>query len=93
MIVVRGELRAFAISGRAGTRGYLQRVAVDPRARRQGFGRILVTDALGWMRRHRVTTALVNTATDNVAARALYNSFGFRRRDAELKVLEFTFRR
>jgi ribosomal protein S18 acetylase RimI-like enzyme len=93
MIVVRGELRAFAISGRAGTRGYLQRVAVDPGARRQGFGRVLVADALGWMRRHRVTTALVNTATDNVAARALYDSFGFRRRDAELKVLEFTFRR
>lgn len=91
MIATRGELAGFAISGRAGTRGYLQRIAVDPGDQRQGFGRALVADALRWMRRHRVDTALVNTAADNVAAITLYESFGFRQREAELKVLELTF--
>jgi ribosomal-protein-alanine N-acetyltransferase len=92
MIATRGALAGFAISGRAGTRGYLQRIAVDPAEQRQGLGRALVADALTWMRRHRVETALVNTAADNLAATTLYESFGFRRRDAELKVLELTFR-
>lgn len=91
MVSTRRELAGFAISGRAGTRGYLQRIAVDPVAQRQGFGRVLVADALAWMRRHRVVTALVNTAADNLAAIALYDSFGFRRREADLKVLEVTF--
>lgn len=91
MIATRGALAGFAISGRAGTRGYLQRIAVDPAEQRQGLGRALVADALTWMRRHRVGTALVNTAADNLAATTLYESFGFRRRDADLKVLELTF--
>jgi ribosomal protein S18 acetylase RimI-like enzyme len=88
MIVERGTLRGFAMSGRAGSRGYIQRLAVAPESQRCGFGRTLVLDALVWMRRHRVDKVLVNTAADNVAALALYESFGFRRDTDTLRVLE-----
>jgi ribosomal protein S18 acetylase RimI-like enzyme len=87
-----GRLVGFAISGRAGDRGYLQRLAVDPSAHRQGHGRALVDDALAWMRRRDVKSALVNTAVDNDAAIALYESMGFVAEPDELVVLEVALR-
>lgn len=90
MVVEDGAVAGFAICGRAGTRGYVQRLAVDPPARRRGVARDLVTDGLAWMRRHRVRTALVNTGTGNDAALALYESFDFEPQ-GELKVLELSF--
>ncbi|MBS1848716.1 MAG: GNAT family N-acetyltransferase [Actinobacteria bacterium] len=68
---------AYAVSGCAGTFGYIQRVAVDPTFRRCGHGRALVTDALGWFRRRGVCTALVNTQPTNTAGCNLYRSVGF----------------
>jgi len=79
---------AYAITGRAGRRGYLQRVAVHPDGRRQGWGRALVVDALGWLARHDVQRALVNTQWTNDAALALYESCGFRRLPVGLCVLD-----
>jgi ribosomal protein S18 acetylase RimI-like enzyme len=78
---------AYAITGRAGRNGYLQRIAVDPAARRLGYGRALVLDGLGWLGRHGVTRTLVNTQLDNDAALALYESCGFRRLPVGLCVL------
>ena len=54
MRVGRGDPRvsAYAITGRAGEYGYLQRVAVHPDARRRGWGRALVADALLWLWEH-----------------------------------------
>ena len=79
---------AFAMSGVAGRVGYLQRLAVDPDRQRHGAGSELVDDALAWMRRRGATTAMVNTASDNDAALALYDTFGFRRRSDCLVLLE-----
>jgi GNAT superfamily N-acetyltransferase len=79
---------AYAITGRAGRRGYLQRVAVHPDARRQGWGRALVLDALRWLRRHDTQRALVNTQWENDAALALYESCGFRHLPVGLSVLD-----
>ena len=79
---------AYAITGRAGRRGYLQRVAVDPRTRRRGWGRTLVLDALRWLGRHDTRRALVNTQWENQAALALYESCGFRRLPVGLSVLD-----
>ncbi len=79
---------AYAITGRAGRRGYLQRVAVHPVARRRGWGRTLVIDALRWLDRHDVTRALVNTQWENRSALALYESCGFRRLPVGLCVLD-----
>jgi ribosomal protein S18 acetylase RimI-like enzyme len=87
-----GRMVAFSISGRASTWGYVQRVAVDPSVRRRGLGRLLVTDAIDWMRHRNVEHALVNTAADNTAALALYRSLGFVERPERLTILERSLR-
>ncbi len=84
----RGRIVAFAISGRAGRTGYIQRLAVDPASRRRGHARTLVDDALAWLGRRSVSTVLVNTATDNEAALSLYRSAGFRQLDDPLVLME-----
>ena len=71
-------LSGYAITGRSGRKGYLQRVAVDPAVHGRGVGRSVVADALRWLRRHRAESALVNTQYDNEPALALYRSCGFR---------------
>ena len=79
---------AYAITGRAGRQGYLQRVAVHPDGRRRGWGRALVMDALRWLRRHDARRALVNTQWTNDGALALYESCGFRQMPVGLCVLD-----
>ncbi|HSL74267.1 MAG TPA: GNAT family N-acetyltransferase [Ilumatobacteraceae bacterium] len=83
-----GRLVAFIISGRAGDWGYVQRLAVDPSARRSGLATILLRDATAWMRRRRVRRVLVNTAVDNHPATELYRTFGFVERAERLTILE-----
>ncbi len=80
--------RGYALTGRAGDRGYVQRLAVDPGAQGAGLGSALLVDGLAWLRRWRVREALVNTQTGNERAIALYERLGFRRRAEGLAVLE-----
>ena len=77
----------YAITGRAGRRGYLQRLAVDPRRAGLGIGAALVVDGLRWLRRWRADQAVVNTQLDNGRALALYERLGFRRQPLGLSVL------
>lgn len=81
------DVIGYAITGRAGRRGYLQRLAVHPDAQRQGLGTILVADALRWLRRWRADRAMVNTQLANERALALYERVGFRREPSGLSVL------
>lgn len=81
-------LAAYAISGRDGRQGFLQRLAVAPQAQRQGLGRSLVLDSLRWLNRWRVQRVLVNTPADNEPALALYEHIGFRRLSDRLRVYE-----
>jgi ribosomal protein S18 acetylase RimI-like enzyme len=78
----------YALTGRAGDRGYVQRLAVVPDAQSAGLGSALVLDGLWWLRRWRVREALVNTQTVNTGAVRLYERLGFRRRPEGLAVLE-----
>jgi GNAT superfamily N-acetyltransferase len=80
-------IAAYAISGRSGNQGYLQRLAVAPSARREGWGRVVVADGLRWLARHGVRRTLVNTQLDNQSALALYEACGFRRLVVGLCVL------
>jgi [ribosomal protein S18]-alanine N-acetyltransferase len=89
-VLVEGRLVAFSISGQAASTGYVQRLAVDPDVRRRGLARRLLADAVDWMRRRDIERVLVNTATDNLAALALYRSFGFVERPEPLTILERT---
>lgn len=82
-----GRVLGYAITGRAGRRGYLQRLAVDVDCRRRGLGHLLVLDGLWWLRRWRANLALVNTQIGNEGALALYQSLGFRLEPSGLSVL------
>src|SRR5439155_23116344 len=77
----------YAITGRAGRRGYLQRLAVHPDQQRRGLGTLLVDDALRWLRRWRAERAVVNTQMGNEKALALYERCGFVREPSRLSVL------
>lgn len=81
------DILAYAVSGRAGAHGYLQRLAVDPSAQGRGLGLALVADALRWLVRGGARQALVNTQVDNERAYRLYRSCGFRPEPTGLIVL------
>ena len=81
-------ISGYAVTGRAADRGYLQRLAVDPARHREGIGRTLVADALGWLRRRGARMAMVNTQERNAGALALYRACGFVDEPSGLLVLE-----
>jgi ribosomal protein S18 acetylase RimI-like enzyme len=81
-------ISGYAVTGRAADRGYLQRLAVEPARHREGIGRALVADALGWLRRRGARVALVNTQERNAGALALYRACGFVDEPTGLLVLE-----
>jgi ribosomal protein S18 acetylase RimI-like enzyme len=80
-------LAGYAICGRSGPRGFVQRLAVHPDYQHHGLGRALLLDGLHWMRRRRVRRAVVNTQLENAAALNLYQQIGFRREPSGLSVL------
>jgi ribosomal protein S18 acetylase RimI-like enzyme len=85
--VVDHRVAGYAVTGRAGRRGYLQRLAVEPELQGRGFGRALVVDSLEWLRRRGVTEAVVNTQVQNERALDLYLRMGFRLQPSGLEVL------
>jgi ribosomal protein S18 acetylase RimI-like enzyme len=48
-----------------------------------------VQDALGWAGRHQVVTVTINTQTDNLRARHLYQRHGFVLQPEHLGVIGF----
>jgi ribosomal protein S18 acetylase RimI-like enzyme len=82
------QLVAYAITGRDGRNGYVQRLAVSPDHQSRGYGAALVNDSLRWMARWRVQRALVNTHVGNEAALALYHRLGFTDLGDRLHVFE-----
>lgn len=86
-VAVNGSVVGYAITGRAGGRGYLQRLAVAPEHQGRGTGRALVVDGLRWLRRWRADECLVNTQVGNDPALALYTELGFRAQPEGLAVL------
>jgi mycothiol synthase len=83
----RRKVVGYAVTGRSGDQGYLQRLAVDPDQQGRGIGRMLLDDALHWLAHHGATTVLVNTQPDNDPALDLYRSAGFTDRPGGLSVL------
>lgn len=82
-----GQLAGYAICGRAGDRGFVQRLAVDPGSQRRSVGWDLMVDGMRWMQRRGVQRAVVNTQLGNERALALYERLGFRRQAVGLSVL------
>jgi ribosomal protein S18 acetylase RimI-like enzyme len=82
-----GRVVGYAVTGRAGARGYVQRLAVHPDAQGHGFGRSLVVDGLRWLVRHGAQQAVVNTQVTNERALGLYQRLGFTLQPSGLLVL------
>jgi GNAT superfamily N-acetyltransferase len=78
----------YGVCGRAGRRGFVQRLAVDPGHHGHGHGQALVLDGLQWLRRRGVDRVVVNTQESNGRALDLYERLGFRRQAGGLAVLE-----
>jgi ribosomal protein S18 acetylase RimI-like enzyme len=70
-------IAGYSVTGIAGTRGYLQRLAVDPDRHGTGIGRALVAESLRWLRRSGGRHAIVNTQVSNEVALHLYRRCGF----------------
>ena len=86
----RGRPTGYAVFGLAGSRGYLQRLAVDPDHAGQGLASILIRDGLRWLVRRGASNALVNTQTRNERALHVYRSHGFVLQPYQLVVLTAT---
>ncbi|SRR5579875_2275651 len=82
-----GVVVGYAVTGRAGRRGFLQRLAVHPAHRGRGVGTALVLDGLRWLRRWQAEQVLVNTQVGNSGALALYEGLGFHPGPPGLSVL------
>jgi GNAT superfamily N-acetyltransferase len=82
-----GDVIGYAVTGRAGDQGFLQRLATEPTRSGQGVGSSLVLDALRWAARRRVRRMLVNTQYDNQRALDLYRHLGFELTPTDLVVL------
>lgn len=82
-----GGIQGYAICGRAGRRGYVQRLAVHPSAQGRGVGRRLLLDGLAWLAGHGTTKAFVNTQVSNRSALSLYRDVGFSEEPVGLCVL------
>ncbi|MEY3618807.1 MAG: hypothetical protein RL726_1505 [Actinomycetota bacterium] len=84
------EPAGYMITGRNGSAGFIQRLAVDPAHESQGVATSLLLDGLHWLRRYRVRDVLVNTRLDNDRALDLYRRLGFVDMDENLSVLELS---
>lgn len=81
------QVLGYAITGRATSGGFVQRLAVHPAHQGAGLGSALVLDGLRWLRRWRVDAAFVNTQAGNDRAFGLYLRLGFRVDSGALSVL------
>ena len=61
---------------------YVAELYVRPARRGQGLGRALMIEALGVAKAKGADTIDLGTSEDDVAARALYESLGFRNRES-----------
>jgi GNAT superfamily N-acetyltransferase len=82
-----GEVAGYALFGRAHDDGYVQRLAVHPKAQGRGVGRALLGDGLLWLKEQGAARALVNTQEGNTRGLSLYSGAGFARLPVGLCVL------
>ncbi|MGH9188160.1 MAG: GNAT family N-acetyltransferase [Acidimicrobiales bacterium] len=85
--VTDGRVTGYAVTGRSGHRGFIQRLAVAPTHQNRGIGALLTADGLRWLRRRNADRVMVNTQERNQTALSLYERLGFRRQPGGLVVL------
>jgi len=88
VVMERRRPIGYAVTGKAGGHGYLQRLAVHPEAQGAGIGTDLVNDSLLWLHKKGAKLVMVNTQERNQRALALYQHLGFQPEPEGLVVLE-----
>jgi ribosomal protein S18 acetylase RimI-like enzyme len=73
----QGDIVASVMVGHDGHRGWFYYLAVDPTARRRGFGRAMIQAAEAWLAARHVTKAMLMIRPDNAAVRAFYERLGY----------------
>ncbi len=86
------EPAGYVITGRNGSAGFVQRLAVRPEHESQGIATSLLLDGLRWLQRRGVREVLVNTDFENQRALDLYARFGFTLLADSLQVFELDLR-
>jgi len=81
---VVGMVTLCVIRTLTGTKAYLDHLVVEPGMRRRGIGRVLVEHAVAQARAAGATRIDLTAGDQKQAARALYSSFGFRKRDTSV---------
>jgi [ribosomal protein S18]-alanine N-acetyltransferase len=71
-------IRAYSVVQAVADEMHVHNLAVEPRSRRHGLGRLLMDLALDWGRRRGARRAFLEVRPSNAAALALYRSLGFR---------------
>ncbi|MGA0145871.1 MAG: GNAT family N-acetyltransferase [Ilumatobacteraceae bacterium] len=82
------EPGGYIITGRNGSAGFIQRLAVRPNLQGQRIATSLLLDGLRWLQRKGVREVLVNTDFGNERALDLYRRFGFTLLPDSLQVFE-----
>jgi ribosomal protein S18 acetylase RimI-like enzyme len=72
-----GRIKASAMVGHDGHRGWLYYVASDPESRGAGFGRQIVTAAEAWLRERGVVKAQLLVRETNTKVVSFYERLGF----------------
>ena len=90
VLLVEKTIVGYAITGKNGSYGYLQRLAVHPNSNGQGYGTALVKNALKWLESKGARQVLVNTQQQNHRAFRLYETLGFRKQEEGLFVLKWS---
>ena len=72
-----GGIVASVLVGHDGHRGWVYYVAVDPDCRHQGYGRVVMDAAEGWLRRRGIEKLQLMVRSDNSQVQTFYQSLGY----------------
>jgi ribosomal protein S18 acetylase RimI-like enzyme len=72
-----GAIVATVLVGHDGHRGWVYYLAVSPDHRHQGYGRVMMDAAEGWLREHGIEKLQLLVRPDNKSVKNFYQSLGY----------------
>jgi ribosomal protein S18 acetylase RimI-like enzyme len=72
-----GAVKASAMVGHDGHRGWVYYLAIDPAIQKHGFGALMMKAAEDWLREKGVAKAMLMVRADNTAVCSFYKAIGY----------------
>lgn len=72
-----------------GGKAWIEDVVVDKSFRGQGFGKLLITHAMEFVKSHNIPLLMLTSNPTRIAANALYQSIGFERKETNVYRMKF----